>query len=110
MNIKVGSMLKHCKGSEILVHMDLGDVFLYSKSSLNECYEGVDFFVRPKEMFFDKHSSGISRFEYRGELDDGELKLLDEYNEYTRYVIARHSESLEYCVVDLLEKKILNIK
>ena len=85
-----GDLLKHCKGFDVLIVADLGTYLLYSKESGNGMYEGVDFWIRPKDMFYDKHSSGVQR-----------------YAEYKKYEVARHSESLEYYVVDLVNEDLV---
>jgi hypothetical protein len=104
---KKGDLLKHCKGFDILIVADLGTYLLYSKESSNGMYDGVDFWIRPKDMFYDKHSSDVDRFELVESLSDEEVKYIDEYAEYKRYEVARHSESLEYYVVDLVNEDLV---
>ena len=110
MTYKKGDLLRHCKGFCILIVADLGTFLLYSKESNNEMYEmyeGVDFWIRPKEMFYDKHSSGVDRFSFIESLREDEVKFIDKYAEYKKYEIARHSESLEYYVVDLVNEDLV---
>ena len=107
MEYKKGDLLKHCKGFEILIVGDLGTYLLYSKQSDNGLYEGVDFWIRPKDMFYDKHSSGADRFSFVESLSEDEIKFIDKYAEYKKYEIARHSESLEYYVIDLANEDLV---
>lgn len=107
MTYKKGDLLKHCKGFGILIVADLGAFLLYSKESSNGMYEGVDFWIRPKEMFYDKHSSGVDRFSFIESFSEEEVKYIDKYAEYKKYEVARHSESLEYYVVDLVNEDLV---
>ena len=102
-----GDLLKHCKGFDILIVADLGTYLLYSKESSNGLYEGVDFWIRPKEMFYDEHSSGVPRFKFVEILSEDEIKYIDKYAEYKKYEVARHSESLEHYVVDLVNEDLV---
>ena len=104
---KKWDLLKHCNGFDILVVADLGTYLLYSKESGNGLYEGVDFWIRPKEMFYDEHSSGVPSFKFVESLSEDEIKYIDKYAEYKKYEVARHSESLEYYVVDLVNEDLV---
>ena len=71
-------------------------------------YQGVDFWIKPKEMFYDEHSSGVPRFKLVESLSEDEIKkYIDKYAEYKKYEVARHSESLEYYVVDLVNEDLV---
>ena len=102
-----GDLLKHCKGFDILVMADLGAYLLYSKESSNGLYECLDFWIRPKEMFYDEHSSGVPRFKFVESLSEDEIKYIDKYAEYKKYEVVRHSESLEYYAVDLVNEDLV---
>jgi hypothetical protein len=107
MTYKKGDLLKHCKGFEILILAELGTYLLYSKESENGMYEDVEFWIIPKDMFYDKHSSGVDRFTFVESLSDDEVKYIDNYAKYKRYEVVRHSESLEYYVVDLVNNDLV---
>ena len=102
-----GDLLKYCKGFDILIVADLGTYLLYSKESSNGLCECLDFWIRPKEMFYDEHSSGVPRFKLVESLSEDEIKYIDKYAEYKKYEVARHSESLEYYVVDLVNEDLV---
>ena len=79
-----GDLLKHCNGFDILVMADLGAYLLYSKESSNGLYEYLDLWIRPKEMFYDEHSSGVPRFKFVESLSEDEIKYIDKYAEYKK--------------------------
>ena len=58
-------------------------------------------------MFYDKHSSGVDRFSFIESLSEDEVKFIDKYAEYKKYEVVRHSESLEYYVVDLVNEDLV---
>ena len=107
MEFKKGDILKHCKGFEVLIIGKVGSYMLYSKEIENGLYEGVDFWIRPIDMFYDNHTSGVPIFELIESLTEEKIKYIDKYNEYKRYEIARHSETLEYYVIDLINNNII---
>ena len=107
MEFKEGDLLKHCKGFEVLIIGKVGNYMLYSKEIENGLYEGVDFWIRPIDMFYDNHTSGVPRFKLIESLTEEEIGYIDKYNEYKRYEIARHSETLEYYVVDLVNEDLV---
>ena len=107
MEFKKGDLLKHCKGFDVLIISKIENYILYSKESKNGLYEGVDFWIRPIDMFYDNHTSGVPRFELIESLTEEEIGYIDKYNEYKRYEIARHSETLEYYVVDLVNEDLV---
>ena len=58
-------------------------------------------------MFYDEHSSGVPRFKFVESLSEDEIKYIDKYAEYKKYEVARHSDSLEYYVVDLVNEDLV---
>ena len=40
-------------------------------------------------------------------LSEDEIKYIDKYAEYKKYEVARHSESLEYYVIDLVNEDLV---
>ena len=107
MEFKKGDILKHCKGFDVLIISKIENYILYSKEVKNGLYEGVDFWIRPVDMFYDNHASGVPRFKLIESLTEEKIGYIDKYNEYKRYEIARHSETLEYYVIDLINNNII---